>query len=606
MADIIRLLPDHVANQIAAGEVIQRPASVVKELLENSIDAGADRIRLIVQDAGRTLIQVIDNGSGMSSNDARLCFERHATSKIASADDLFRLRTKGFRGEAMASIAAIAHVELKTCLHSDPVGTRLAIEGSKVVAHEPCQTAPGSSIAVKNLFFNVPARRNFLKADGVELRHITDEFNRVALAHPDLGFELHHNGTEVYQLRPGNLRQRIVALFGPAFNEKLVPVEEATTIVKLNGFVGKPEFARKSKAEQFFFANGRFIRSNYFTNAVQSAFDDLLPDKTYPAFFLFIDVEPSWIDINIHPTKTEVKFEDERSLYAIIRSAVRQALGRHNISPTLDFDLEVSHQIGPPPKNVHFFQPELTLRPRPIMPKAENTEAWAKPTSDDWESLYDVLRSGNQTAIEAQPDAPTLVQGEIDLADDVARKPVQVHGGYILSSLRSGLMFIDIRRARERVNYERIIRSLAHNEVPTQQELFPIQVNLTPLEATTLIPLLDDVRTMGLDVRHFGGETFVVQAMAAFFVGTDPTELLHGLVADVAETGQLRGMQMKEKVARSMAARSAKSPIGRLSTEVMGALIDELFGCDMPYSTPSGKPTVVTLPLDELERRFQG
>lgn len=605
MADIIRLLPDHVANQIAAGEVIQRPASVVKELLENSIDAGADRIRLVVQDAGRTLVQVIDNGSGMSSNDARLCFERHATSKIASADDLFRLRTKGFRGEAMASIAAIAHVELKTCLHSDPVGTRLAIEGSKVVAHEPCQTAPGTSIAVKNLFFNVPARRNFLKADGVELRHITEEFNRVALAHPDLGFELHHNGTEVYVLRPGNLRQRIVALFGPAFNEKLVPVEEATSIVKLSGFVGKPEFARKSKAEQFFFANGRFIRSTYFTHAVQSAFDDLLPEKSFPAFFLFIDVEPSWIDINIHPTKTEVKFEDERSLYAIIRSAVRQALGRHNIAPTLDFDLEVSHQIGPPPKNVHLFQPELTLRPRPIMPKADSTEVWAKPTSQNWQDLYDVLRSGNGSAIDQVPEAPKVEQSRLDMEPDTSHRPVQVHGGYILSSLRSGLMFIDIRRARERITYEGIIRSLAHNEVPIQQELFPIQVNLTPPEAATLLPLLDDVRAMGLDVRHFGGETFVVQAMAAFFEGTDPTEVLHGLVADVTDSGQLRGLQIKERVARSMAGRAAKAPVGRLSPEAMSNLIDELFGCDMPYSTPAGKPTVVNLPLDELERRFQ-
>src|ERR1700744_3108932 len=349
MPDIIQLLPDSVANQIAAGEVVQRPASAVKELVENAIDAGADKIQLILKDAGKSLIQVIDNGCGMSVTDARMCFERHATSKIRKADDLFAIRTMGFRGEAMASIAAIAHVELKTRRHEDELGTCIKIEGSEVISQEACSANTGTSICVRNLFYNTPARRNFLKSNPVEMRHIIDEFQRVSLSHPDIQFTLHHDGQEVYRLPSTSLKQRIIHLFGNNYNQRLVPVEEDTSIIKLRGYVGKPEFARKTRGEQFFFVNNRFIRDAYLNHAVLTAFDELLPEESFPLYVLFIEIDPAKIDINVHPTKTEIKYQDEKAIYAIIRSAVKRSLGKYNITPTLDFDQEnsIGHLITP-------------------------------------------------------------------------------------------------------------------------------------------------------------------------------------------------------------------------------------------------------------------
>jgi DNA mismatch repair protein MutL len=608
MSDIIRLLPDHVANQIAAGEVIQRPASVVKELLENSVDAGADRIVLTIQDAGRTLVQVNDNGSGMSANDARMCFERHATSKITNADDLFALRTKGFRGEAMASIAAIAHVELRTCLHDDPIGTRIYIEGSKVVAHEPCQTAKGTSIAVKNLFFNVPARRNFLKSDVVEFRNIMDEFHRVALAHPELAFSLFHNAEEVHVLKPGNLRQRIVGLFGPAFNEKLVPVQENTSLVRLTGFVGKPEFARKSRGEQFFFANDRYIRSTYLSHAVQSAYEDLLPEKSHAAYFIFMEVDPTWIDINIHPTKTEVKFGDEKALYAILRSSVRQALGQYNIAPSLDFDQETIFNIPSAPRHdvLHTHRPEMQRSAGMAAPTATGSAPMrqhAEPA--DWQALYDVLRGHAPESPDGAPMAPRLVQSRMDLAEDTDRRPVQVHGHLIMASIRSGIMLIDMRRALERVTYERLIRSLALNEPPAQQQLFPVQFELRPSDAALLNILMDDIRVLGIDISSLGQGSFAVNGIAAHIPEADVVQVVSEMLADHAETNGNTGNQTREKLARAMALRAAQRSVRPMATSELQGLIDELFGCDMPYSTPSGRPTLITIGLDELGRRFQ-
>jgi DNA mismatch repair protein MutL len=609
MADIIRLLPDSVANQIAAGEVVQRPASAVKELLENAIDAGATRIRLIVRDAGRTLMQVMDNGCGMSENDARMCFERHATSKISSAGDLFALRTKGFRGEAMASIAAIAQVEMHTRLHDRDTGLLLRIEGSKIMAQEPCPCPVGTSIAVKNLFFNVPARRNFLKSDAVEFRHIMDEFIRVALPHTDIEFTLHHNDDEIFNLKASNLRQRIVALFGPNFNEKLVPISEETSIASLHGFIGKPEFARKTRGEQFFFVNGRFIRSNYLNHAVSVAYDELVKDRSYPAYFIFLEVNPKAIDINIHPTKTEVKFEDEKSMYAILRSAVRQSLGRYNIAPTLDFEQEMGFEIPLPPRNVQVIQPELPIRIRPTMPtlkdampqKGISMEQWQRPREEEWQQLYDGLE------IHAQPTAkPKLVPQQEELIPDteLEKHPMQVHQRYILASIRSGVVLIDQKRAHERVIFEKVVRGLAMRETPSQQRLFPITIELGTGDAQTLSAMLDEVRVMGMDIEPFGRNSFVVQGLASFIPESAVQTVLDELINEYRESGSVGTSKRQERLAHALARKSAIGYGKTLQREEMAELIDELFACDQPYASPSGKPTMVTLSLDELEKRF--
>lgn len=606
MSDIIKLLPDSVANQIAAGEVIQRPASAVKELMENAIDAGSTRIQLIVRDAGRTLIQVIDNGCGMSENDSRMCFERHATSKIKNADDLFSLRTKGFRGEAMASIAAIAQVEMKTRLHDRELGLRLVIEGSRITAQEPCQTPVGTSIAVKNLFFNVPARRNFLKSDTVEMRHILDEFIRVALAHTDLEFILHHNDDEIFHLKPTNLRQRIVSLFGPAFNEKLVPIQEDTTIASLHGFIGKPEFARKTRGEQFFFVNNRFIRSNYLNNAVSVAYDELVADKSYPAYFIFIEVAPSAIDINIHPTKTEVKFEDEKSMYAILRSAVRQSLGKYNIAPTLDFTQEMSITFPPPPRNVEVVQPELSMRHRPSMPTYEDArpqhgigETRPRLRQQEWEQLYDGLEMSmpqTESRVSRQEELPTDTETE--------KHPVQLHQKYILASIRSGVILIDQKRAHERVIYEKAVHGLAMRETPVQQRLFPITIELAAGDAMVLNQMLEEVGILGIDIAPFGKNSYVVQGLASFIPESSLQSVLDELIHQFRESGTSTGSKRQEKLAHALA-RQAAIPHGKvLQREEMSQLIDELFACDQPYATPSGRPTMVSLSLEELEKRF--
>src|SRR5476651_887732 len=427
MTDIIQLLPDAVANQIAAGEVVQRPASAVKELVENSIDAGADRIQVILKEAGKALIQVIDNGMGMSVTDARMCFERHATSKIRKADDLFAIRTMGFRGEAMASIAAIAQVELKTRRHDDELGTSILIEGSEVIKQEPCQCEAGTSISIKNLFYNTPARRNFLKGNPVETRHIIDELQRIALANPGVFFTMHHDGQEVYHLPGAVLKQRIIHLFGNNYNQRLVPVEEDTTIIKLHGFVGKPEFARKTRGEQFFFVNNRFIRDAYLNHAVLTAFYELLPDDTFPLYVLFIDIDPSKIDINVHPTKTEIKYQDEKSIYAIIRSAVKRSLGRYNITPSLDFDQEnsIEHLITPKPFE-QIIQPSISFNPDfnpfsvPGEKKSERSFSSEsayfekKGIPNNWDTLYQISKrdTEEQHTIGLDNNAPNVTLDE--------------------------------------------------------------------------------------------------------------------------------------------------------------------------------------------------
>ncbi|MCF8278084.1 MAG: DNA mismatch repair endonuclease MutL [Flavobacteriales bacterium] len=607
MSDIIRLLPDSVANQIAAGEVIQRPASAVKELLENSVDAGASKIQLVVEDAGKTLMQVIDNGKGMSENDARMCFERHATSKIQSADQLFAIKTKGFRGEAMASIAAIAHVEMKTRTEESPIGVQINIAGSKIQRQEACQTPVGTSISIKNLFFNVPARRNFLKSNQVETRHIMDEFIRVALAHTEIEMSLYHDGDELFNLKPGKLRQRIVELFGKSFNEKLVPIEEETSIAKIDGFIGKPEFARKKRGEQFFFVNDRFIRSSYLNHAISSAYDELIDQKTHPAYFVFFTVDPSFIDINIHPTKTEIKFEDEKSIYAILRSATRQSLGKYNIAPTLDFNQEMSINFPPPPKDVRIFQPELPVTAGSFSARGAHSaaitrtrsEGWEKPSDNNWQKLYE----GLPEQLPEQRETAT-VQSRMSVGDEVEKRPVQIHGKYILTSIRSGTIIIDQKRAHERVVYEKIVQSLALQQAPKQTHLFPINIELNSSDSKTLSSILDDVKLLGMDIEPFGKNTFIVQGLATYINENNVKDVIDEILEEYNESGNLTASKKMDKLAQAMARRASIDYGKVLQPAEMTQLIDELFACDLPYSAPSGKPTMITMTLDELEKRF--
>ena len=607
MGDIIRLLPDSVANQIAAGEVIQRPASAVKELLENSVDAGATKIQLVVEDAGKILMQVIDNGRGMSENDARMCFERHATSKIESAEQLFAIKTKGFRGEAMASIAAVAQVEMKSRTEENPIGIQINIAGSKITKQEPCQTPVGTSISIKNLFFNVPARRNFLKSNQVETRHIMDEFIRVALAHTDLEMSLFHDGDDIFTLKPTNLRQRIVDLFGKSFNEKLVPIREETSIAKIEGFVGKPEYARKKRGEQFFFVNNRFIRSGYLNHAIASAYDELLAEKTHPAYFIFFDVDPSFIDINIHPTKTEIKFEDEKSIYAILRSAVRQSLGKYNISPTIDFNQEMSITFPPPPKDVRMFQPELPVSAGAVSAKGAHSaaitrarsEGWQKETDGDWQKLYE----GLQDVIPNQPET-TTVQSKLSVDEQVEKRPIQIHGKYVLSSIKSGTIIIDQKRAHERIVYEQIVQSLALQQAPKQQQLFPINIELSSADSKTVSGILEEVKLLGMDIEPFGKNTFIVQGLATYIDEKSVKEVIDEILEEYNQSGNLTKSKKLDKLAQAMARRASIDYGKVLQPAEMTQLIDELFACDLPYTAPNGKPTLITLSLDELEKRF--
>ena len=528
MSDIIQLLPDAVANQIAAGEVVQRPASAVKELLENAIDAGADKIQLIIKDAGKALIQVIDNGCGMSFTDARMCFERHATSKIRKADDLFAIRTMGFRGEAMASIAAIAQVELKTRRTEDELGTEICVEGSAVTSQEHCAAPAGTSICIKNLFYNTPGRRNFLKGNSIETRHIIDEFQRIALANPQLAFTLHHDGQEVFRLPAAPLKQRIVHVFGNNYNQKLVPVQEDTSIIQLEGFIGKPEFARKTRGEQFFFVNSRFIRDNYLNHAVTSAYEEMLPQDSFAFYVLNIQIDPSKIDINVHPTKTEIKYQDEKAIYAIIRSAVKRSLGRYNITPSLDFDQETGfdQMISAKPLD-EIVPPSISFNPNfnPFSTdvKTASDTSVLRQTAErrrpdfvqNWDTLYAITQ--NKIAEQQEID---MQQREIAVDNKQVRKGserqlFQIHNRFILSQIKSGFMLIDQQLAHERILYERFLQQLENHSGVSQQTLFPQSVSLNAADFELLKGLFADVRALGFDIREFGKNTVIVEGVPA-------------------------------------------------------------------------------------------
>ncbi|MBK9194287.1 MAG: DNA mismatch repair endonuclease MutL [Flavobacteriales bacterium] len=641
MSDIIRLLPDHVANQIAAGEVVQRPASVVKELLENSVDAGANSITLVVKDAGRTLIQVIDNGMGMSPTDARLSFERHATSKISAADDLFALRTKGFRGEALASIAAIAQVELKTRRADDELGTRILIEGSRIKTQEPIAGPVGTTISVRSLFFNVPARRQFLKSDAVEFKHIVDEFQRVALAHPDLGFQLLHNDQEVHQLPAypaegvtnAGLRQRIAHLFGRKYDERLVPVEESTEFVSVMGFTGKPEHAKRTRGEQFFFVNRRFIRSNYLDHAVRVAYDALLPKDHHPSTWLFLELDPAHIDINIHPTKTEIKFRDDRTVYAIVNAAVRRGLGKSQMGPSLDFDLEPAIDIMAATNRNTITMPSAAWRSQDLG-RHTRVEGWQQlfdlssgangpvrvPTLEKSRANMGGAEHGNlgsdpsdlgnaEAAVRSEPtghNSPiTLKSRSLDDIPTEERPVIQLHGKYILAQTRSGFIVVDQQRAHERIVYERALRSLENGHGLSQQQLFPGTIELSASDNVLVRDLLPDLRALGFDLEPMSGSTFAVNGMPAEASDEDPAALLGSLLEQVKhERGTLRN-ERHHALARSMALGVAQRSVKALAKAEMHDLIDRLFACEQPYRTPTGQPVIVPFGSDELNERFQ-
>jgi DNA mismatch repair protein MutL len=616
MPDIIQLLPDAVANQIAAGEVVQRPASAVKELVENAIDAGADKIQLILKDAGKSLIQVIDSGCGMSLTDARMCFERHATSKIRKAEDLFAIRTMGFRGEAMASIAAIAQVELKTRRHEDELGTCILIEGSEVISQEACSANTGTSICIKNLFYNTPARRNFLKSNPVEMRHIIDEFQRVALANPQIFFTMHHDGQEVYHLPAAALKQRIVHLFGNNYNQRLVPVEEETTIINLRGFVGKPEFARKTRGEQFFFVNNRFIKDAYLNHAVLTAFQELLQDETYPLYVLFIDIDPSKIDINVHPTKTEIKYQDEKSIYAIIRSAVKRSLGKYNITPTLDFDQEnsIGHLITPKPFE-EIIQPSIAFNPdfNPFAneQKPERQTQSSYSSSDhrtsiprNWDTLYEISKK-EETLQHQMHEEKSIPVDEQEITKSSERQFFQVHNRFIMSQIKSGFMLISQQAAHERILYERFLQQLQNHTGISQQSLFPQSVTLNSSDFELLRELLTDIRALGFDIREFGKNTVVVEGIPADIANANEHELLEQLLEGFKNNLAILKLDKRDNLARSLARNAAIKTGVKLSLEEMNQLVDQLFACQMPNMALNGKPVITTFTLNELAERFE-
>ncbi len=614
MSDIIQLLPDSVANQIAAGEVVQRPASAVKELLENAIDAGADKIQLIIKDAGKALIQVIDNGCGMSITDARMCFERHATSKVRKAEDLFAIRTMGFRGEAMASIAAIAQVEMRTKRHEDEVGTLIEIEGSVFVKQEPIGTPNGTSICIKNLFYNTPARRNFLKSNPAEMRHIIDEFQRVALAKPQIAFSLHHDGIEIYRLPAAVMKQRIVHLFGNNYNERLIPVEEETTIIDLKGFIGKPQFAKKTRGEQFFFVNDRFIKDAYLNHAVNKAYQDLLPNDNFPLYVLFIDIDPAKIDVNVHPTKTEIKYLDEKSIYAIIHSAVKRSLGRFNITPTIDFNQETGfNNMITPKAHEDIVPPTIAFNPdfnpfgqaRAVtkeIPFLRNRESAMVP-SKNWGTLYEVSahREVSQSSLaigdEAQQNQFSPLQKQF----------MQVHNRYIVSQIKSGVMVIDQQAAHERILYERFLLHLEDRKGASQQSLFPQTVTLTPNDFELAKSLLDDIKSLGFEVREFGKNTLVIEGIPVDLgsANINETQLFEHLIEGFKNSQQELKLDRRDALARSMAKNSAIKVGKSLSQHEMNTLIEELFACKTPNISISGKPVVETIALEEITKKFE-
>ncbi|HCY97533.1 DNA mismatch repair endonuclease MutL [uncultured Polaribacter sp.] len=602
MSDIIQLLPDHVANQIAAGEVVQRPASVVKELIENAIDAGATNIKLLLKDAGKTLIQVIDDGKGMSATDARMSFERHATSKIQKAEDLFNLSTKGFRGEALASIAAISHVELKTKPAEDELGTGIKIEGSKVISQDFISTGKGTSFAVKNLFYNIPARRNFLKSDTVETRHIIDEFQRVALAHPDISFLLHHNNNEVYHLKQGNLRQRIVAVFGTKMNEKLVPINEKTDLVSIQGFIAKPEFSKRKRGEQFFFVNNRFIKSSYLNHAVVSAFDGLLESGAHPSYFLYLTVPSSSIDINIHPTKTEIKFDNEKVLYAILRATVKHSLGQYNVAPVLDFNrdagLDTPYSFQPNSKTTAI--PKISVDPdfnpfKEEFQKEINFPFKREKQTQSWESLY--------TDVDTS-DAGQSASLFEHLEEEKTQKTFQIQRKYVMSLIKSGVVLINQSLAHQRILYEQFLESITVKEANSQQLLFPVQISFSSAEIEMIYTIKTELENAGFSFDEFTKDSVTIKGIPVSVTESKISIILEELLNDMNLEVPDASFSHFDVMAKSFSKTLAIKTGTRLSEKEQESLVNDLFSCKEPTISPFGKASFKTLTLQQIDHLF--
>ncbi|MEN9443320.1 MAG: mismatch repair endonuclease MutL [Bacteroidota bacterium] len=617
MADIIRLLPDSVANQIAAGEVIQRPASVIKELVENSIDAGATEIHVVVKDAGKTLIQVTDNGSGMSATDARMAFERHATSKIKAADDLFHILTKGFRGEALASIAAIAHVELRSRQANAELGTLVQIEGSRFVKQEAIANPQGSTFSIRNLFYNTPARRKFLKPDSAELRLIVTEVQRIALSHTEVNIKLYHNDSEMLHLQSSNLRQRIVALFGKAINKELIGINTDTTLMKIHGFVGKPQDAKKRSGDQYFFVNNRYFKSSYFHKAVINAYEPIMAHGLFPSYFIYIEIDPDEIDVNIHPTKTEINFANKDTLFQIIETIVKEALGKFNITPSMDFGdhgyLELPNEHAPG---------EITIPSAGIDPNYnpfnqhsnssyQPSSKWAKGQTDGWESFYKDFE--NQTYNEDQYEIPEPEpqQQRLPLESPVPKNHVhaqnfyQLKNKYILTTVKSGLMMIDQRRAHERILYEYYLNTIQSGATAMQANLYPSPISLAPDDAIILRELIPQLRSAGFDIAETALNLFIINASPANLPFSEADKFLLSLIERYKYYKTDLSLELKEKTAISLAQCSAISNGQSLSQAEMQTILDNLFACQNPNYTPDGKTVMVIIETDEIETKFQ-
>ena len=611
MSEVIRLLPDNIANQIAAGEVIQRPSSVVKELIENAVDAGANNIELHIKDAGKTSIQIIDDGKGMSEMDARMSFERHATSKITSAADLFTLTTKGFRGEALASIAAIAHVEMDTIEQGEQLGTKIQIAGSKITAQEPSSRAKGTSISVKNLFFNVPARRNFLKSDNVETKHIVEEFNRIALTHPEVGFIFSHNGNVIHNLKGAGLRKRIVDLFGRNFNNKLVPIEEETDIVKVKGFIVKPEFSRKTRGEQYFFVNNRYFKDSYFNHAVVAGYDNLVPPKHHPSYFIYLEVPSHTLDVNVHPTKTEVKFEDNRSIYSIIRSTVKLALGKYNIAPSLDFEHEPQFDLSIERQNGPIRQPEIQVDSsfNPFKSASSSSSGFSgsgsgnsggsnkfkslKPNKKEWEDFYKITEEAQE---EIQTDEIEEINFEEPLKSNSNK--IQLHRNLLLIQVKSGAMLVHINRANERVLYDELMEHFMLSPIAAQQLMFPYEYNLLSTQKLEWENNSSTLKRLGFD-WDWQNNTLVLSSVPSMLEVEYVTDCLDGIIEKITHEELDKGELVHELIlSLSAAATNYRSKV--LSNEEMNYLIDRLFQSEQHQYSPSGKRILNTISIDEL------
>jgi len=600
MQSIIQLLPDSIANQIAAGEVVQRPSSALKELLENAVDAGATHIKVIIKEAGKALIQVIDNGSGMSEVDARMSLERHATSKIRKAEDLFSLTTMGFRGEAIASIAAVSQLEIRTRMVDDELGTSIEVAGSEITSQQPVSCAKGTGISVRNLFYNIPARRNFLKSNGVETRHLVEEFQRIALAHSEIEFEFYQNDLETYNLPAGKLSQRIVGLFGQNYKEQLATCSEETETISIKGYIGKPEFAKKSRGEQYFFVNNRFIKSSYLHHAILNAYQGLLQQDTHPFYVLFIEMDPASIDVNVHPTKTEIKFEDERTVYGVLLASIRQALGTHNFGPAIDFD-----------SDVNFGQ----LQPMSIGQASNKDNDYTQfrniekdPNLKNWDSLYTEQIQQSKLNFDPLQAETVTIKSAINTEGETISSPVgvkfQLHNQYIFSQIKSGVLLIDQEAAHERILFEKYSSNLTSGVGQTQQLLFPITVELNPADHTLVLEMQEELSMLGFAFEEFGQSAIIINGAPIALVGGQEKNVFEGLLDQFKINKSSLTITTQENLCRSLAKRSCIKAGQILQQEEINAMIDELFGCEIPNFAPDGRSTYFVLDLNRIKDFF--